>query len=349
MSSPAGLLAALLALALAPVSGTGTPPAVEITRFRPESRTLPAGVAAVSELVVRNGADRPRVLWLGYSVQDSSGRWYDAAARPLSLAPGEESAPQRMEWTPPLDPPAPAGEYRVVMAVWSAAPGSEGAERLASADRPRAFRIAPAAASTAASPAWESGAHALGRGRLSPANVASSGDGFRLRLPAGRCDGAEVRSAKRVHYGEYSARMRTPDAPGSLSALFLYQDVRGGNDEIDLEIYNDGSRRALLTVWVGGKAVHEARIELPFDPSAAMHEYTIRWAPVEITFLADGALLGRFTSGIPKRPMRLMANAWWPVWLPCERLPSDRELLVESLRLLPADTGGIASGAGQSG
>jgi xyloglucan:xyloglucosyl transferase len=145
-----------------------------------------------------------------------------------------------------------------------------------------------------------------------------------------------VRSAERVHYGEYSARMRAPVAPGSLSALFLYQDVRGGNDEIDLEIHNDGSRRALLTTWLGGKAVREARVELPFDPAAAVHEYTIRWSPAEVAFLADGILLGRFTSGIPTRPMRLMANAWWPTWLPCEAPSTDRELLVESLRLLPA-------------
>jgi endo-1,3-1,4-beta-glycanase ExoK len=326
VSPQAGVLVSLLAVGLARMA----PAPVEITRFRPESGTLAPGAAAVSEIVVRNGGDRARTVWIGYSVQDSAGRWYDVPARALALAPGEESAPQRMGWTAPSDPPAAPGAYRVVMAVWSGEPGSEGAERLASVDRQGAFRVA---ASPSPRAPWEPARHALGRGRMQPANVLPTGDGFRLRLPAGRCDGAEIRSANRVRYGEFSARMRTPDAPGSLSAIFLYEDVRGGNDEIDLEIHNDGSRRALLTAWIDGKAVREAKVVLPFDPAAALHEYTIRWSPAEIAFLADGAPVHRFTSGIPASPMRLMANAWWPSWLECDPPPTDRELLVESLRL----------------
>ena len=339
MSPLPGVLLALLALGLARTAesaGNGLAPAVEIVGFRPESRTLAAGAAAVSEIVVRNGSDRERVVWIGYSVQDPAGQWYDVPAHPVTLAPGEESAPQRKGWTPPSDPSPLPGAYRVVMAVWSAEPGSTGAERLAAADRKLAFRLAPPDSAPAGA-AWQPGGHALGRGRVRPQNVIASGAGFRLRLPAGRCDGAEVRSGDRVSYGEYSARMRTPHAPGSLSALFLYQDVPGGNDEIDLEIYNDGSRRALLTSWIAGKAVREARLELPFDPAAAVHEYTIRWSPREIVFLADGAVLRRFTSGIPASPMRVMANAWWPTWLECEAQAIDRELLLESLRLAPAE------------
>jgi endo-1,3-1,4-beta-glycanase ExoK len=326
----------LLALTLSPSPGVALtePVPVEIASFRPESRTLEPGGAAVSELVVRNGSDRARVLWIGYSVQDPMGAWYDVPAHAVSLAPGETSAPQRKEWQPPREPAPPGGSYRVVMAVWSASPGTPGAERLASADRPAAFRLSPPAPPEISGP-WRTGSHALGRGRLRPGNVLADGAGFRLRLPAGRCDGAEVRSADPVYYGEYSIRMRTPDAPGSLSAFFLYQDVRGGNDEIDLEIYNDGSRRVLLTAWSAGKAVHEEEATLPFDPAADHHDYTIRWSRGEIVFFADGAPLRRWTSRIPASPMRVMANAWWPTWLPCEAPPTARELRIESIRLLP--------------
>jgi endo-1,3-1,4-beta-glycanase ExoK len=330
----------LLAAAATPGHGAGAaaPAPVEITRFAPEHRTLEPGGVAVSELVVRNAGAAAREVWIGYSLQDSTGRWYDVPARPVTVPPRSESAPQRMEWAVPADPGTSPGSYRVVMAVWTAAPGSGGAERLASADQSDAFRVRAAdLPSYPGSPDWQAGSHALGRGRLRPALAVAEGAGFRLRLPAGRCDGAEIRSTERVYHGEYSARIRTPEAPGSLSAFFLYEDVRGGNDEIDIEIYNDGSRRAHLTVWIAGKSVHETIVALPFDPAAEYHDYTIRWHRDELAILADGALLGRWTSRLPNRPMRVMANAWWPTWLRCEPVPTDRDLLVESLRVLPLE------------
>jgi beta-glucanase (GH16 family) len=130
--------------------------------------------------------------------------------------------------------------------------------------------------------------------------------------------------------------MRAPHAPGSLSAFFLYADTPGGNDEIDIEIHNDGTHRAILTSWVAGRETRSAEIGLPFDPAAAMHTYTIRWQAAGLTFLADGKELAAWKGRYPRDPMRVMANVWWPVWLTCTPLESDRELIIESLTLAPA-------------
>ena len=180
--------------------------------------------------------------------------------------------------------------------------------------------------------AWQAARHTLGRGALLPGGVRRRGEGFLLTLPRGTCDGAEVRTSTRFQYGEYTARMRTPVAPGSLSAFFLYQDVRGGNDEIDIEILNDGSRRILLTTRVAGRKVREATLRLPFDPAAAHHDYSIRRDAGSVSFLADGAVLRRWTSGVPGSAMRVVANAWWPTWLSCAPPGADQALDIERIR-----------------
>ena len=310
---------------------------VQIVSFHPDTRTLRPGDTANSELVLRNYGRNARQVWIGYSILDPDGRWFDIPAHSVTLDPGETSSPQTKHWRVPQEPPPAVGTYRVVMAVWTAPPGAEGAQRLATADRRNAFRVQWDGGPLIDEPGgvWRAAEHRLGRGRMRPEQVLVSGAGFRLRLLATSCDGAEVRTIEHYHFGEYSARLKTPDAPGSLSAFFLYADVSGGNDEIDIEIYNDGTRQATLTAWVEGKKTRKAVVPLPFDPAAEHHNYTIRWLAKELVMLADGVRIGRWTGGYPRRPMRVIANVWWPVWLPCDPPATDRELSAEWIRLAP--------------
>ncbi len=162
---------------------------------------------------------------------------------------------------------------------------------------------------------WIPGDHPLGRGWLDPANVSQGPGTLLLRLAAGTYDGAEIRSAERVRFRAVEARMRTPLASGSISAFFLYEFVPRRNDEIDIEIYNDGSRRILFTTWVGGKQTNSVTRTLPFDPSAGFHDYRIEWSRDRVRFLVDGALYEEWTSGVPRDAMYVMSNAWWPTWL----------------------------------
>ena len=184
-------------------------------------------------------------------------------------------------------------------------------------------------------PGWHAATHALGRGRFRAEGVIAHGDGFRLRLPAGSCDGAELRMDGHAGPGEYTARLRTPVAPGSLSAFFFYGNVQRRGDEIDVEIHNDGSRAAILTAWQDGIKSHSAEVTLPFDPAAGFHDYTMRWGRKELVFLADGQPLARWTSGYPVEPMRLMASVWWPRWLECAPLHEHRFLEIERIVLAP--------------
>ena len=178
-------------------------------------------------------------------------------------------------------------------------------------------------------PLWRAADHPLGRGRMLPDHVVKDGAGWRLRLGAGRCDGAELRTTRPVPRGEHTVRMRTPYAPGSVSAFFLYgMNSADDNDEIDIEIFDDSSRKALLTSWVRGEEKRSRKVTLPFEPSSALHTYSIVWTADTLTFRADRTVLDRWAGDHPHSDMRLMVNVWWPAWLECSPPDSPRELVI---------------------
>lgn len=330
-----GCLALFSALEIAGAQPAQTS-SIGILSFRPQTGTLQPGEAAVSSLTVFNSARLSQRVWIGYSVENPDGTWLDAPAHPITLGPGATTSHTHQLLIPAEPRPVP-GSYRVVMAVWTEAPGTNSAKRLATADKRAAFLVHWKGSLVDEPPGlWQAAQHRLGRGLLRREHVLINGaEGFRLQLPAASCDGAEVRTSARYHFGEYSARMKVPNAPGSLSALFLYADVSGGNDEIDIEIYNDGSRKALITAWIAGKMTRSAHIFLPFDPAARQHDYKIRWTQRELVMWADDFRLAGWTSGFPLQPMRAIVNVWWPAWLRCDPLPSGQELSVEWIRLRP--------------
>jgi hypothetical protein len=312
-----GLAALLLAIAL-PVAhdrAAAAQSAVRITAFDPPAGTLFPGDEAAARVRVRNDGPRADTFWIGYSVQDPAGRWHDVASLAVALAPGEESAPVPRVWRVP--PGAPTGPHRVVAAVWSSPPERPGAVRLATADRPAAFTVFRRHDDFAAlvTARWRRGRHALGRGHVVPANVAVQEGRLRLTVSAEGHRGAELRTRTRHLHGSYAVRMRTAPVPGTVTALFLYQDVPEGNDEIDIEIVNVPPARVILATWVAGEITNRAELPLPFDPAAGFHEYRIDFHPGRVAFLIDGAEVQRWTRALPAHPMRLMVNAWWPRWL----------------------------------
>jgi beta-glucanase (GH16 family) len=162
---------------------------------------------------------------------------------------------------------------------------------------------------------WTAEHHTLGKGLLDRTNVSQGPIGLLLTLPAGAYDGAEIASAQRHRYRNIEARMKTPIAPGSISALFFYEGVRKRNDEIDIEIFNDDSHEIMFTTWVQGRQTNNVRVPLPFDPSAAYHDYRIEWSPGRVAFYVDGSLMTEFTTGVPGDAMYILSNVWWPTWL----------------------------------
>ena len=187
--------------------------------------------------------------------------------------------------------------------------------------------------------AWVATDHPLGRGEFESGNVSHKADGGEdgsgaliLTLPAGDrfLNGAEIKSAHRVVFRDVEIRLQTPDAPGSISTLFLYQLVRtrkDRNDEIDIEILNGTNPpKILFTTFVRGNPnpTNEFDGTLPFDPSSGFHDYRIEWSPGRVRFLVKNinveawTLMKEFTTGVPRHAMHIMSSTWWPDWLPRE-------------------------------
>jgi beta-glucanase (GH16 family) len=161
---------------------------------------------------------------------------------------------------------------------------------------------------------WSIGEHALGRSVLGAGNVSTSDGALRLALPAGTTDGGEVRTVATFSGGVARTRLRVADAPSSLTGFFLYAPPDYAS-EIDIEILNDPSGTVLLSTYANGRQTHTETRTLGFDPTAAFHDYEIRWAKGAVSFSVDGTLVRTWTTGVPKAPMALYANAWFPAWL----------------------------------
>lgn len=307
----------LLPFGAAGCGGGSSEPAARITSFEPASGTYRAEDEVVSSLRFRNTGDDKRTFWVGYSVQDGSGRWHDAPADPVSLGPGERSDVQERSWNVPKDSPL-SGPYKVVMAVWNGDPEEDGA-RLASAEQEDAFHVIAFHDDfdSLDRDSWSVTSKVnkrLGRSYLKPDNVSVQDGSLRLKLSAGALDGGEIASRELYKYGSYRARIKVPDARSSITGFFLYEEP-DFEKEIDIEIFNDPSGRIMFTTYAGGEETNNVKKNLPFDPTKNFHEYRFDFYAEKAEFYVDGELLHRFTKGLPEDPMRLYVNAWFPTWL----------------------------------
>ena len=178
---------------------------------------------------------------------------------------------------------------------------------------------------------WRATAHPLGRGRFEPANVAYGPGGASLRLPPGRTDGGELEATSPRGDGIFGARLRASDAPGSLSAFFLYRhdDASDTSDELDIEIPAGEPYRVMVTIWNRGiptPADHNV-VELGFDPSASLHDYVIERRPRRVRFFVDGRCVMSSVRA-PGGLLTPMFNAWYPQWLEPAAPPEGGELQV---------------------
>ena len=79
----------------------------------------------------------------------------------------------------------------------------------------------------------------------------------------------------------------------------------------------------------GGEETNNVKKQLSFDPTADLHEYRFDFYPDRIDFYADDELLQHFTEGLPKDPMCLYLNAWFPKWLPGRKPETNRYTYVD--------------------
>ena len=328
-AAPLVALALTLALTLG-CGGQGAEAAAEITAFEPPQGQVPPGDPAEALVRVRNTGPEAHTFFVGYSVRDAAGDWRDAEGVPVELGSGEESGETRLA-TPPLETP---GFYSSRVSVWSEEPeGDAGAEPLVQREDESAFQVAEPpeefAGSSALPAGWKSTDHRLGRGNVLPENVTMEGGKVRITLPADTVSGGEIVSEKLHGPGSmYTARMKVPDAPTSISGFFLYEppDLES---EVDIEVFNEPSGKILFTTYADGKQTHTKEKKLPFDPTKGFHDYGFFYGEDSVIFYVDGEEMQRFEGGIPTEKMQLYVNSWYPTWLETQMPASDRYTYIE--------------------
>jgi beta-glucanase (GH16 family) len=170
---------------------------------------------------------------------------------------------------------------------------------------------------------WTKSSRPFGHGAIDPANVAVANGQLTVRLPAGRLDGGEIRSTSLYRYGSYRVRMQVANAPSSVTAFFLYKKPDYAQ-EIDIEIFNDSSRRVWFSTYSGGSQTHTVELQLPFDATAGFHTYAIEYDPGAVRFLVDGVQMQSWSTGVTRSSMYLYVNAWFPSWIPPQIPATDR-------------------------
>ena len=117
---------------------------------------------------------------------------------------------------------------------------------------------------------WLKSDHILGRTDFNPDNVSVANGYLREKIPALTTNGAEIESINYYGYGSYRARIRTADAPSSITGFLLYRSP-DFYAEIDIEIYNDGTGNVDFVTYANGQRTHYVGKQLTFDPSADFH------------------------------------------------------------------------------
>ncbi len=350
--------------------------------------------AVQSTATIRNTTAQNRTFWVRYSVQDGAGIWRDVDATSVAV-PGSSNRSQAKAWRVPNAAGLTTGPYKLRFSIWNANPDTNAtARQLASSEEPDAVQVFQfidhmdsfdTARWTAEGWPWmgcsaydQYGDCVKRTTYLDPDNVGVNNAGqMQLKLPSSYSsnpdavlDGGQLRSTSLGYrYGSYTARMRLPDAPSSLTGFFLY----GGSDyddEIDIEIFNNGddssgpdstrNRNIWFTTYddhcerdANGECVagpdgnpvraaapthHEERT-LPFDPTTGYHNYRFDFYPGSVSFYVDGVHYQTFADdpastedGLAMEPMQLIVNCWYPSWMGQTPPSSDRSLNIEWIR-----------------
>ena len=134
--------------------------------------------------------------------------------------------------------------------------------------------------------------------------------------------GAELMRKTPVLYGTLSARIKSGDAGGVLSTLFLYGNVEGKTHEIDvLELFPDQPDAPNLTSYMDwaeadeykpGPHYFHAQPAIESFDCWQWHTYTVRWKPESVTWLIDGKERAFTDKVVPFKPLNIMFNTWHP-------------------------------------
>ncbi len=294
------------------------------------------GEPVTVSLIIANEGNKREDFWVGCSIKDPLGKWYDLPAKEVNLEGGELTSVE-FTWVIPeieTEKQLLSGPYLLTMAAWSDHPGEENAEKLATVKQEEAFFVFRYIEefSSYNEELWEKSSHPLGLGNLDPDNIEIEDDLLKITLPAGTYDGGQLESREFDHlYGSYRASIKIADAPSSITGFFLYR-APDFYHEIDIEVVNDSSGRAWFTTYAGGEISNTSERYFGFDPTADFYEYRFDFYPGSVSFYVDGELIISFDDGLTDTPMKLMVNSWFPVWLEGIKSEQDAVTLVDWIK-----------------
>ena len=277
-------------------------------------------------------------LWIGYSIRDSQGQWYDLKPQNITMEPNSIQVINFEDFVFPKKE-IRSGDFLFVTALWDSYPQEE-AYRLTEDRKQKEINFEHSESKEEGDLSKKfsdynflKATHRLGRGSLDPDNIIQEDETINIISPANSYQGGEIRTEEYFGYGSYKVKIKTDYAPGSFSAFFLYEDVKGANDEIDIEIYNDGSRQIDFVTFTQGEKTNYHTKKLPFDPASDYHEYRIDYYPERVLFYVEEELMTTFDSQLPSTEMRVMINHWWPNWLEADQEHQASEMQIKEIDL----------------
>jgi beta-glucanase (GH16 family) len=113
-------------------------------------------------------------------------------------------------------------------------------------------------------------------------------------------------------YGYYEIRAKVPKGKGLWPAFWLVPQDQSSPPEIDvLEILGNKTKTIVMTnhyMDVSGVTQSSARSWTGPDFSQGFHTFGIEWRPGRIVWYVDGAARFQTTTGIPSKPMYVIAD-----------------------------------------
>jgi len=103
-----------------------------------DSGQFSVGDRVNASLEIENTGDERHEFYIGYSVKDPAGKWWDAPYRNIVLDPGNKSLVE-LSWE--VDSMAPAGNYTARVAVWKGRAGELLVDQCDSKDEVNAFEV----------------------------------------------------------------------------------------------------------------------------------------------------------------------------------------------------------------
>jgi len=216
-----------------------TPPeeidiSADIVSFAAPSGSYYSGGTISHSIQIKNTGNKRWKFWIGCSVRDKSGVWFDIPVDTVTLNPSETSKQIIMSWKVPSDKIIVSGSYLSRAAIWKSEPSSSGAVQLDMeeiSDAFDAFNFIDEFNSFDNSRWIISNKLTPGFGRFTLSNIIVENGILNVKFPKLTKDGGEIKTVApaKYKYGSYRASIKTPMlTSGNIYNVFSIRGYKSG-------------------------------------------------------------------------------------------------------------------------